>query len=72
MNAKDFVAYVNANVDSNYNINKVGANEAWLKEAGGRGIIKGNTIPTQATQANTEQINATHTTTMQNRATQKT
>ena len=46
--ARDFIAFVNANRESNYNINKVGINEAWLNKAGTKSITQRNTTHTKA------------------------
>ena len=54
--ARDFIAYVNANRESGYSINKVDINEAWLNKAGTKSITQGNTTP-----KNTKQGSITHT-----------
>ena len=46
--ARDFIAFVNANRESNYNINKVGINEAWLNKAETKSITQRSTTHTKA------------------------
>ena len=46
--AKDFIAFVNANIESGYSINKVDINEAWLNKAETKSITQRNTTHTKA------------------------
>ena len=46
--ARDFIAYVNANRESGYSINKVDIHEVWLNKAGTKSITQRSTTHTKA------------------------